>query len=468
MNLTREWRIMLCFANSNARNVRIWLFNAGIFAWEVLIIYIKRMLIELARFLFGLDELFANFEWESFNHVISLDANVLMRPDGGRRLYLYRYRLADSGYSLYRYVDDQHPRFGDFGNIANMGALVMGVPVDGNAANENRGGHTGDGASHFDPYEIAKAKEFLINQIGLLPSTAYHQKLIFWQILNAVLGSVVSLFHKGPDMRGDAIKVAILDSRISCRYKLLLRERFNDKVRIFNKQGLGMVYGDAAHCDAVVEVFIQELVRIYGGIDQLPAIDICVYNVVTLDSYYQKISLYNVLRALENFNEIVDNNRMSYVNMSFVFSNNIQLLLREFIDRDNITCTCAAGNYNREINGNAENISYPSMFGGAIDSLNPVIGHRGIVNENLRIWQDPRGQGSSYPSAEEMRNQDGLIYYAGDALLAEPELGGGTSFAAPRVLAQLIAENAGLVAFGIRDVVVPESNIGVVQAQVVI
>lgn len=219
------------------------------------------------------------------------------------------------------------------------------------------------------------------------------------------------------------INIAILDTpcdRKSIRAYLNSESARNFKVRIKNVTCTNPYNSkNTNHGTAVLIRFLQKLIQNGNTQD----VNIKVYNILDSDG---SVRLSSVLCALGKAKS--DGN--SYFNMSFGFGKVNSVLKSEISNLMSngtvVALTCSAGNDKRDL-GNPTYINIPSGFARPSSShprIYEVIG----LNNNNELWVDGL-KGSNY-----ILNSSNL--YAADATFNGV---GGTSFSAPRILADLVS-----------------------------
>ena len=341
----------------------------------------------------------------------------------------------DSQYFLYKGIPAEYLK-----STINNGFINRTGKPQPEHSGQSPGSKTGVGKGRVDPHEIEMAQIYLNEKV--FNKDAFNIPAI-------------------PVGGNRVINVAILDT--ACSEKLITNIN-SQNITIENIWAGNST--ETSHGDAVVISFLEGIQEIETL--QFQHINIKVYDVSEVIGLNQYISLFHVLNALDHINKV--NRNISYVNMSFVFTDPVPWLNEEmgsFFNQNPVNkITCAVGNNNRMIQPNPEHPyqPYPAVYE-LIGKFFPVMG---IGHPKNLIWQSKRGPGSNYPkdNSENYYAGQAIFDYNGFSRLENLTFDGGTSFAAPRVLAQLIATDNNIGAFAVKDIIAPESNIDPIKVNV--
>jgi len=350
---------------------------------------------------------------------------------------LSRYHSSEenSPYLLYR---NMNPGYVELDPITSRGNLNGSMAPE--HSGQSPGSKTGIGKGRIDPHEIEMSKIYI------------HDIVLAKQIFQIpIIGATGN----------KDIEVAILDTSCSPRFIVAMR-KINPDILIENVSNFTST--ETAHGDAVVISFLEELHKI--GFSDFKKLKIKIYDVSEVIGLNHYISLFHVLNALNHIGS--NHQNVNFINMSFLFNTEAEWLKDEMNNFPG-KITCAVGNNNRAIQASQDHPyqPYPSTYDNA-QKFFPVIGHG---NDPTMIWQSKNGPGSNYPF--DINDQR---YFAGQAVFDFRQLGnlnleslkydGGTSFAAPRVMAQLVAKENGVGSFSLNDINLYESKNRIVKASV--
>lgn len=367
-------------------------------------------------------------EWKNYDHYIiqtpKNDPSQTIAPLVGvnGRNYLYiEYSHLSTKYAMYHHVYPEmainHPDF----TVSTLGQLE----TSGASTRKTSPPYTGRGVVmlHFKELEacrqLFKRKEWGKASLSKLKGVTSEKET--------------------PKIKD----IAVLDTPVSLGMIDHLEKITHGRVNIENISSHESARIDTSHGDMVVHTLVEELVRLYNG--NIPKVNIYVYNVVERHDNNFLVSLFNVLCALDHINK--HKNNVSYVNMSFMFSEKNELLKRELKSNNSVEYFCAVGNDNRCIKGATNFISSPAVDYISAKNVHPVMG---LMKKTQKIWQNDSGPGSNYPIS---KKQDKKHFLAADAIISDPDEGG-TSFASPRALAQYIYNKN---RFQVEKIKIPES-----------
>lgn len=249
-----------------------------------------------------------------------------------------------------------------------------------------------------------------------------------YRIMDYLLDSIGDVFSSignvFSEQLNSPINIAILDTPCDRR---IIRKYINDQTKDFNLIVSNVtctnpyLTENTNHGTAVVIRLIEKLIKNQNTKD----VHIRIYNI--LDSV-GSVRLSSVLCALSKAKK----DRNTHFNMSFGFNKNSDVLSAEFnklLEPNTIAITCSVGNDKLQLEETLTgHTNIPSAYSRTIINDVRIYEVIGLENGN-NIWQNGQ-KGSNYVVGAQK-------LYAADATINGE---GGTSFAAPRILADIISE----------------------------